>query len=100
MNGFDDPTICDLCETIGPRLSNIARRYTVLPIGSRTVAGAQVTYGRDWAACSVCESLIERNDRQGLLDRALAVANDRPRAWNTPEHVRVRHEIFWECKRD
>ncbi len=82
---------CDFCSGPNPCWSYTATDFTVLQV--------LVSQG-SWDACDECAALIERNDREGLVVRAVnALIAIHPnlaaeRAWCLTMARRV-HEDFW-----
>ena len=56
--------ICDFCSSIPVRW-----RYP-----AATFAVSVVVFADDWAACDTCHELLERDDRDALLQRSAALA--------------------------
>jgi hypothetical protein len=60
---------CDFCDREMPGVWRYPARDIRLAVGEST---------GDWAACEECHALLEKDDRRGLLERALAIMIRKP----------------------
>lgn len=87
--------ICDFCSE-----PDVSWRYPARTFVAYVVAGFVGQSVGDWAACSVCHSLIEAGNRSGLLERSLSRLLDKNAEMRSDEaalreELAVVHRMFF-----
>lgn len=84
------PLVCDFCSAPDPSWEYPAAT-SEMPLGVGTSLGA-------WCACDNCRELIEADDREGLISRAVGryPMPDEPMMRQAIEMVQ---QVFWQARR-
>lgn len=82
------PLVCDFCNAPDPPWEYPAAT-SEMPLGVGTSLGA-------WCACDNCRQLIEAEDREGLVSRAVSRYPPDPLARQAIEMVQA---VFWQARR-
>jgi len=96
----EDP-ICDFCSSSEVRWLYPAQSFsgTLIGIGDHEVKTQEFNSIGGWAACNVCHDLIELQDIEGLITRALELHSVPRSQMNTLRSaMRDYHSTFWETK--
>jgi hypothetical protein len=57
--------------------------------------GDSMTFLHPWGGCEECSALILRNDRDGLLRRAVDIARQHGESESQAQSVKGPHDAFW-----
>lgn len=90
---------CDFCSTLNPTRVYPCTSFDIHAI----VPMNPLLSGTDWLACEECAALIDGDDREGLVERAVASFFDRHTVRRLrPEAVRIQllatYEQFWNSR--
>jgi hypothetical protein len=89
-------SICDFCSE-----PNVVWLYPARTFVAYAVAGIVGQSVGDWAACTTCHALIEKGDRDELLDRSVHRLLEKhpdmqPDEADVRRHLGAIHQLFFE----